>query len=260
MAAVTSVGIVDGIPVSGTGEVMTLDVIAAKLDTCITALQIIDNMVLSAGSAAIGKLAANSGVNIGEVSIAAAQLANALNAAAAMASTFQLVDVPTDGTGAQRPVAKAHGSNPTAVAAGAKAVPQANRAGIPFTIGGHPNAITVTAKIADADGAQTNASLLTVGAGNVIVVTAMSAICDASNSGNVGVRIGFAAATLPAASATGAAAMLLEGKFAASGGNQKGNGAGILGVGADGEDIRITCDDPAGGALYVTFTYYTVES
>jgi hypothetical protein len=54
MAAVLEVGIVDGIPVSGTGEVMTLDVIAAKLDTCITALQIIDNMVLAAGTNNIG--------------------------------------------------------------------------------------------------------------------------------------------------------------------------------------------------------------
>jgi hypothetical protein len=108
MAAVLQVGIVNGVPTIGTGEVMTLDVIAAKLDTCITALQIIDNMVLAAGTNnigdvdvltlpalpagtnnigdvdvlslpalpagtnAIGKLAANAGVNIGEVSIAAA--------------------------------------------------------------------------------------------------------------------------------------------------------------------------------------------
>jgi hypothetical protein len=75
MAAVTQVGIVNGVPTTGTGEVMTLDVVVArldtqaayldgletlitstntKLDTAITALQIIDNMVLSAGTANIG--------------------------------------------------------------------------------------------------------------------------------------------------------------------------------------------------------------
>ncbi len=63
MAAVTSVGIVNGVPTTGTGEVMTLDVIAAKLDTCITALQIIDNMVLAAGTAVVGKVGLNDGTN-----------------------------------------------------------------------------------------------------------------------------------------------------------------------------------------------------
>jgi hypothetical protein len=177
-----------------------------------------------------------------------------------MSAGFQLIDLPTDGTGAQRPVAVAHGSNPSAVAAAAKVVPVANRAGIPFMIGGHPNVITRSATIDDADGAQTDASLLTVAGGSKIVITALSAICASSNSGAVAVRIGFAAATLAAASEGGAAGILLEGKFAASGGNQKGNGAGILGIGGDGEDLRITCDDPAGGSLFVTFSYYTIES
>ncbi len=157
-------------------------------------------------------------------------------------------------------VAIAHGTNPTAVAAGDRTHDYANRAGIPFMIGGHPNVITRSATIDDADGAQTDASLLTISAGSKIVVTAISATCASTNSGGVAVRIGFAASTLAAASETGAAGILLEGKFPAGGGNQKGNGGGILGVGADGEDLRITCDDPAGGSLYVTFSYYTIES
>lgn len=48
--------------------------LATKLDTAITSLQVIDNMVLAAGTAAIGKLAANSGVNIGTVTVDATQL------------------------------------------------------------------------------------------------------------------------------------------------------------------------------------------
>jgi hypothetical protein len=178
-----------------------------------------------------------------------------------MSATFQLVDVPTDGTGAQREVAVAHGANPTAVAAAAKVVPKANRAGVPFMIGGHPNVITRSATIDDADGAQTNASLLTVAGGSVIVITAISVIFFSTTAAQAcAVRIGFAAATLAAASEAGAAGILLEGKFLSGGGNQKGNGAGIIGVGADGEDLRITCDDPVGGSLFVTFSYYTVES
>lgn len=154
----------------------------------------------------------------------------------------------------------AHGTNPTAVAAADRTDWLASRAGIPWVIGGHPNVITRSATIDDGDGAQTDASLLTVAGGLKIVVTAISAIASASNSGAVAVRIGFAAATLTAASEAGAAGILLEGKFAAGGGNQKGNGSGIIGIGADGEDLRITCDDPVGGSLFVTFSYYTIES
>jgi hypothetical protein len=49
------------------------------------------------------------------------------------------------------------------------------------------------------------------------------------------------------------------GTWAASSGGGS-DGAGIIGIGADGEDLRITCDDPAGGSLFVTFSYYTIES
>lgn len=174
-------------------------------------------------------------------------------------------DIAHDAADSGNPVkighkAIAHGANPTAVAANDRTDSYANRHGIPWVIGGHPNVITRSATIDDSDGAQTDASLLTVSAGTKIVVTAISAICSSANTGDVGVRIGFAAATLAAASESGAAGILLEGKFAAGGGNQKGNGAGIIGVGGDGEDLRISCDDPAGGSLFVTFSYYTVES
>jgi hypothetical protein len=174
-------------------------------------------------------------------------------------------DVAHDAADSGNPVkvghkAIAHGTNPTAVAAGDRTDSYANRAGIPFVIGGHPNVITRSATIDDADGAQTNASLLTVSAGSKIVVTSVSASCASSNSGAVAVRIGFATATLGAASESGTDGILLEGNFAAGGGHQRGNGAGILGIGADNEDLRITCDDPAGGSLFVTFSYYTIES
>jgi hypothetical protein len=34
----------------------------------------------------------------------------------------------------------------------------------------------------------------------------------------------------------------------------------ILGIGADGEDLRFTMEAPAGGSCSVSATYYTVES
>jgi hypothetical protein len=170
-------------------------------------------------------------------------------------------DDPDSGNGSRIDmVAIAHGTNPTAVAAADRTKLYANRAGIPFVMGGHPNVITRSATIDDADGAQTDASLLTVAGGAKIVITSIGAACSSSNTGSVAVRIGFGAASVPAASEAGTAAVLLEGKFAAGGGWQRGNGSGILGVGADGEDLRITCDDPAGGSLFVTFSYYTIES
>jgi hypothetical protein len=158
-------------------------------------------------------------------------------------------------------VAVAHGSNPSAVDAGDRTKIYANRAGIPFVMAGHPNIVTRSATIDDADGAQTDLSLCgTIAAGTKVVVTSISAVCSSSNTGSVAVRIGFGAANVPAASETAVAGVLLEGKFAAGGGHQRGNGSGILGIGADGEEVRLTCDDPAGGSLYVTLSYYTIES
>jgi hypothetical protein len=46
----------------------------------------------------------------------------------------------------------------------------------------------------------------------------------------------------------------------AGGGVVIGNGAGIVGVGGDGEELRVTCEDPAGGNLDITVGYFTIES
>ncbi len=156
--------------------------------------------------------------------------------------------------------ALAHGTNPTAVAAAQRTDWLANRAGVPWVIGGHPNIITRSHIIAASDGAQTDAALLTISTGSKIVITQISATMDAANSVNVAVKIGFGTATIPAASLAGTAAILLEGQFAGGGGHQKGNGAGIIGIGADNEDLRITSGSPTGGNIRVTYSYYTIES
>lgn len=154
--------------------------------------------------------------------------------------------------------AVAHGSNPTAVAADDLTHLHANRHGIPYSIGGHPNVITEEFHFTTA---QTNAALVTVGVGTKIVVTAIDATLDHATSVDVGVRVGFAVATLTAASSSGVTGIVLSHPgLAAGSGLARGNGSGIIGVGADNEDLRITSEVPTDGALRVTVTYFTIES
>jgi len=157
-------------------------------------------------------------------------------------------------------IAKAHGANPTAVAAGADAFLIVNRHGIPFVLGGHPNIISRSHVIADSDGAQTDFALLSVSTGAKIVVTQISAVCDAANTINVAVRIGFGTANVPTPSKAGTNGLLIDGVFGPGSGQQKGMGGGILAIGADDEDLRVTCGDPVGGNLYIQYSYFTIES
>jgi len=58
-----------------------------------------------------------------------------------------------------------------------------------------------------------------------------------------------------------AAGVLLDHEgIAAGSGIVIGNGGAVLGIGADGEELRLTCEDPAGGFVIVTFSYFTIES
>lgn len=158
----------------------------------------------------------------------------------------------------------AHGANPTAVAAADRTDLYANRHGVLFTIGGHPNIITRTVHIADADGAQTDASIVgTIAAGTKVAVTSIAVTLDSATTatGGVAVKIGFGATTIPADAVAGANGILLDHPgIAAGSGMVLGNGSGILGIGADGEELRLTCEDPVGGNLVVTFSYFTIES
>lgn len=158
--------------------------------------------------------------------------------------------------------ALAHGANPTAVAAADRTDLYANRHGVLWTIGGHPNIITRSVRIADADGAQTDASIVgTINAGTKVAVTMVTVTCDAANTNATAVKIGFGATAIPADSATGANGVLLDHEgIAAGSGVNIGNGAAVIGIGADGEELRLTCEDPVGGFVIVTFSYFTIES
>lgn len=178
-------------------------------------------------------------------------------------------NVAHDGVDSGNPVkvgakAIAHGTNPTAVAAGDRTDLYANRAGIPFYIGGHPNIIRRTVKISDADNAQTDASMVgTINAGTKIVLTQLSVMVDSAttNTGGVLVKIGFGATTIPADSSTGANGIVAcHNGIAAGSGFTIGDGSGIIAIGGDGEELRLTCEDPTSGNICISFSYYTIES
>ena len=107
--------------------------------------------------------------------------------------------------------------------------------------------------VTDADGAQTNTAIVTAAAGSALVVTQIHVTADNANTGDVACRIGFGTASTPAADA--ADVILDHPGIAAGSGIVIGNGAGVVGMGVSDEDLRVTCEDPAGGALSITVTY-----
>jgi hypothetical protein len=106
--------------------------------------------------------------------------------------------------------------------------------------------------------AQTNTAIVTVSAGEYLDVVSIEAIASAVTSVTVGFRIGFHASTTPT---TTGVVLSHPGILALSGsGIGKGTGAGVIGRGADGEDLRITSDVPTDGSLRVVVTYYVRTS
>lgn len=167
-------------------------------------------------------------------------------------------NIAHDGVDAGNPVklggkAVAHSSNPTAVAAADRTDWIFNRHGIPFMIGGHPNVITIEAAYT---AAQTDTALVTISTGSKIVVTQVQVIADAANTVKPQARVGFGTANTP----TTTGVVLTHPGIPAGGGVSRGNGSGIIGIGADNEDLRVTCAVPTTGSLRVIATYYTIES
>lgn len=158
-------------------------------------------------------------------------------------------------------VAVVQGTNPDAADANDAVAGIANRHRVPYMIGGHPNIINKHIQITDADGAQTNTAVITVGAGAKIVVTRYSVTVDSATTatGGVAVRMGFGTANTPSNDANTGMLMAHSG-IPAGGGIAEGDGSGIIGMGADNEDLRLTCEDPTGGNIDIVVSYYTIES
>lgn len=149
----------------------------------------------------------------------------------------------------------AHGSNPDAADAGDAGAVLMNRHRVLFTIGGHPN--TVTLKHTSITTAVTDAAIVTVSAGTKIVVTRLSVTLDSASTVFPTVLIGFGTASTP----TTTGVLAAHGGVPAGGGFTIGDGSGILGIGADNEDLRVTTTGNAtGNGLQITVSYYTIES
>lgn len=187
--------------------------------------------------------------------------ATALRVTVASDSTGQLIalgNVAHDGVDSGNPVkiggrAVAHSANPTAVAAADRTDLLTNRAGIPFFVGGHPNIVTIELAFT---AAQTDVAIVTIATGMKIVVTQLQVVCDNANTVNVAVRVGFGTANTP----TTTGVVLTHPGISPGSGVSRGDGSGMLGVGADDADLRITATVPTTGSARVLVSYYTIES
>lgn len=149
-------------------------------------------------------------------------------------------------------VAVAHGANPTAVAAGQRTNLYANAAGIPFVIGGHPNIQTVRLNFT---AAQTNTAVIAGVGGTRIVVTAFIFTLDNASTVFPSVLLGFGTTTTP----TTTQVIGAHGGIPAGGGFPRGDGSGILGIGAAGDALLLTTVGVAGGnGMNLVVTYYTI--
>lgn len=210
-------------------------------------------------------LALESGGNLAGAATSLAVIDDWDNAASDGASVSG--DVAHDGADAGEPVkigakAIAHGTNPTAVAAGDRTNLYANIAGIPWVIGGHPNVVTAEYSWT---GATTDDNILpAISAGTIYVVTMIDVTISKATTVNVAVRIGFGASAVPTAGAANADAvagvLVSHAGIAPGSGIVKGSGAGVIGIGGDGAELRITAGATTSGEGRVVVTYYTIAS
>lgn len=147
-------------------------------------------------------------------------------------------------------LAVAYAATPTEVAAADRSVDVASRAGIPFVHGPHPNVLTLEAAYTSA---QTDTALVgSISAGTAVVVTQVQAVCDEANTVGVGIRVGFGATNTP----TTTGVLLTHPGMVPGSGISRGDGMGILGIGASGDEVRVTCEVPTGGSIRVLISYF----
>jgi hypothetical protein len=119
------------------------------------------------------------------------------------------------------------------------------------------NISTVTVKHTTITTAVTDAAIITVAAGTRIVVTAFTVTLDNASTVFPTVLIGFGTAN----TATTTGVIGAHGGVPAGGGFSRGDGSGILGIGATDEDLRITTTGNAtGNGLQLVVTYYTIPA
>jgi hypothetical protein len=246
-----------------------LDVDVTRLPSLVAGTANIGDVDVLTMPAITGAVTANAGTDLNTSALALESGGNLAGAATSLALMDDWDNGAGDGasvsgdvahgvTNAGEPIqvgmeAIDHGTNPAAVSAGQRTRNYANRAGIPFYIGGHPNVITLELAVT---GSQTDVAVITAGSGVKIVVTQIQVVTDNANTAFPQIRVGFGTANTP----TTTGVVLTHPGLPAGGGVSRGDGSGILGVGADGADLRVTCGAPTGGSLRILVSYYTIES
>jgi hypothetical protein len=151
-------------------------------------------------------------------------------------------------------IAVAHGSAPDAADALDGGGFLMNRHRIQWVIGGHPNIVTTRVNYT---GAQTD---VVIGpensAGTKMAVTQIMVTADNANTASPSVIIGFGTANTP----TGDGVLLGHPGLPGGGGVSRGSGSAVLGIGADGAELRITCGAPTGGSITIVTSYFLIES
>ena len=157
--------------------------------------------------------------------------------------------------------AVAHGA-PDSADAGDAVFAVANRNRVQWVIGGDPNVKSATYNRTDAG---TDDNLMpAISAGTKYAITKITVTLDEACTVGVAVRIGFGTANVPALGSSAADAVddilfyhpgLVPGACVTVG-----DGSAVLGVGADGAELRMTNEVPTGGTLGVTITYFPIAS
>lgn len=151
-------------------------------------------------------------------------------------------------------IAVAHGSAPDAADANDAGGFLMNRHRVQFIIGGHPNIVTTRY---NTTGSQTDTIVgPTNSAGTKMAVTQIQITADNANTASPAVSVGFGTANTP----TGDGVVVSHPGLPGGGGVSRGDGSGLLGIGADGAELRITCGAPTGGSLTVVVSYFLIES
>lgn len=150
------------------------------------------------------------------------------------------------------------GTGPTAVAANDRANASFNREGVMFMLPGTP---TSTVREYMWTTAQTNDAVITVSSGTRIGVTGFQVTLDEATTVGVGIRCGFATATLTTAPTDGNGA---DNTFLHHVGIVPGGGLnsppGMLAVGADDEDVRCTTEATTSGTGKLFVYYFTTAN
>jgi len=144
--------------------------------------------------------------------------------------------------------AASFGNGQTDVSDGDRSNATGTRSGVPFVLGGTSNILVARTAVTEAN---SNVSLIAASASQKIVVTQIQVSLGYTSLAFPAVRIGFGTATTP----TTTDVVLAHDSMCPGSAISRGDGTGIIGVGALDAELRITNDNPT-GAMSVIISYF----